>query len=225
MSEKSILVILLIVTTALVVALALAWRYSKIRTLKEFSAWAGGVQSIALTIAVCVGGAWALAVFLALQEARAADEDLNDRLSRRTAIEMSFDVADLSATGSKMKDLVITTRLKNAGSRALQVNLSNATICIRPAAARCTGAFVYRLSSLNGGNEAAAHLLIAPGVTRALPVHWQAPDPGVYLVRFDSPIPIAAQGTDKARVTRYRGWSFFSVPVVSPYPTSMPSVP
>lgn len=215
MTERSVVIVLLVVTTALIVALLLAWRYSRIRTLKEFSAWAGAVQSIVVTIAVCVGGAWALAVFLALQQARSADEDLNERLSRRTALEMSFETADVSASGGPY-DIVITTVLKNAGARALPFNLANATICIRPLDQRCSGDNVHPLRSMDGGNEAAGALLLAPGVTRRLPVHWRTSTPGIYLFAFDSPIPAGLQSQDPGRITRYRGWTFFRVPPGAP---------
>jgi hypothetical protein len=209
-----IFIAIIVASTALVAALVIAWRSSKIRTLKEFSTWAGGVQSVALTVAVSLGGIWALAVFLALQQAKVAEEDLKDKVSKQTALETTFQVADLGGEPGQSSDVLITISLHNAGTRALLLDLAHTTICIRPSQALCSSSTTYKLYDLDGGNEASGAFLIAPGVTKLLPLHWRAPTAGIYLCKFDSPVPDELQGKEKSHLTSYRGWCFFKVGIV-----------
>lgn len=200
-----------VLLATLAIALVLAWRIARIQSLKDFNDWAGGVQNLVLTIALFVGGAWALGVFVVLQQAPIAAEDLADTLSKRRAMEMSFAASEYRDVRQNVRDVVITSTFHNAGTRPLQMSLARAVVCIRPAGSQCAQSLFVPFMSLDGGNEVTNTVLIDPGATKNFPIHWRTSKPGLYLFKFYSPMPEHIQGSGNAHLSAYLGMYFFNV--------------
>lgn len=157
-------------------------------TLADFASLSGGLQSVAVTLAAVIGGAWALYRFRNLREqdtARAELERLQRSLQERGTLKVALTTRDVVDSTTHQKYLAVRTEFVNVGSRSEVLKWETGGIWCARLQEMTDGVPVFSpwtKSILVNENGPVIAAVLAPGESYCAEFLVHIPSVGVYLV-------------------------------------------
>jgi hypothetical protein len=157
----------------------------------DFSNVASGIESIALTIAIVVGGVWALYRFGALRAIEKAKADLEAtqrKLRERGILNITMEATQLTGQGTSDRRIVVNVTVKNDGNRSEVINWAASFVRVtqvvasREAEALAYGQSLNLLYSTPDGPSISSSVM--PAQVRTFPFLALVDGPGTYHLQF-----------------------------------------
>jgi len=162
---------------------------------EKFKDIAAAVQSLVLSVAIVVGGGWSFYVFKALSQREKAEAELADL--RKISLDLSIDTYQTARIVKERRGLIIRVKIKNNGTKYLNLDLARKPMAVTRVLVQKDGQ-LYAAETFNPDSyrdighdrkDITVFLGVQPGSTKELSYYVEIMEPGVYMVRFRSPIP------------------------------------
>ena len=156
---------------------------------------AAGIQSLVLSAAVVVGGAWSYYLFEVLSQRNRAQAELEDL--RKISLDLSIDASQTGKVSVGRRGLIIHVKAKNNGARYINLDLTQKPLIVSRVLAKKDGQLYaaetfspesYRVLA-NDWTDLTYWLGVPPGATKEVSYYVEITEPGIYMVSFRSPVP------------------------------------